>query len=333
MRRVALWAIALGLLVIPGHAAGGDGWTPLGVAHQSPLRLLFLQLAPEPPTLLPSGGFLLETRLVHTNTSLRELEPDASAAVDLEQFHPSLVVEYGLSPRLQVGAELPFLYSWEGFLDPVIHWVEERTGNLRFVRKIQPRNGFDYVVEKNGKTLMDVKRGDAGIGDLAFKAKGLLLEESTFMPAASIRAAVKFPTGEFDRGLGSGHPDVAVGFILGKRWGPVGVSLVGDWTKPLGNPFAGTGISVGPWVTGTVTVDVGITDRLSLFGLLRRVGSPYRSGGLHILTQEIWETAAGFTIVFSRQTQIQIGFVEDLFHSAEVSSDITLFVNVFLYRF
>ncbi len=333
MRRLSLWALILGVFAVPAHAAGGDGWIPLGVAHQSPLRLLFLQLAPESPTVLPPGGVIVGTRLVHTNTSLRELERDARAEIDLEQFHPSLVVEYGLTPRLQVGAELPFLYSWEGFLDPVIHWVEERTGHLRFVRKTQPTNGFGYVVEKNGETLMDVKRGDAGIGDLTFKAKGRLLEESTFLPAASIRAAVKLPTGDFDRGLGSGHPDVAVGLILGKRWGSVGLSLLGEWTKSLGNPFAGTGISVGPWVTGTITLDVGITDRLSLFGLLRRVGSPYRSGGLHLLTQEIWETSGGLTVMLSRQTQLQIGFIEDLFESAEVSSDITLFVNVLLYRF
>ena len=282
--------------------------------------------------MLQPGALAVSVRFSYTNTSLRELEPGTIAELDVEQFHPTVAVEYGVSRRLQLGAELPVLYSWEGFLDPLIQWVEKGTGNLRFVRKTQPINGFRYVLEKNGETLIDVKRGDAGLGDLIIKAKGLLVEESTLWPAVSVRAAVKLPTGELDRGLGSGHADVGVGLLLGKRWGPVGASLLGEWMRPLGNSFAGTGISVGSWWTGTFTMDVKMTDRLSIFGLLRRVGSPYR-GGLRLLNRTIWETAAGLNIAFSRETHLQIGFVEELFESAEVSSDITLFVNMIAYRF
>jgi len=269
----------------------------------------------------------------YTNTSLREIQPEIFAELDLEQFHPRVVVEHGLTSRLQVGAELPFLYSWEGFLDPAIRWVEGRTGNLRFVRRTQPTNEFRYFIETDRGPLLNVPRGTGGVGDLTVKAKMLLSEESPVWPAASLRGALKLPTGSFDRGLGSEHADVAVGFIVGKRWDLVGLMLLGEWTRPLGNPFAGSGISVASWVTATVAVDIGLGERLSLFGLLRRVGSPYRHGGLRLLNREIWETQAGFTVVLSRATQLQIGFIEDLFESAEVSSDFTVFVNLIAYRF
>ena len=332
MPRLALSVALLGLVASAGHVAGQERWTPLGVAHQSPLRLLFLQLPPEPPALLPPGALALAVRLVHTNTSLREHRSGISAEVDVEQFHPSVAVEYGVSPRLQVGAELPFLYSWEGFLDPAIRSVERGAGYLRFVRKTQPTNGFRYVLAKDGETLLEPGRDGAGVGDLTLKAKAAVVNESDPWPAVSWRGALKLPTGEFAQARGSGHPDVAVGLLAGKRWGPVGVSLLGEWTQPLGNPFAGTGISVRSWITGTLTLDIALTDRLGLFGSLRRVGSPYRRGGLRLLTEPIWETSAGVIVTLSRETELQIGFVEDLFASAEVSSDFTIFVNVITLR-
>jgi hypothetical protein len=61
----------------------------------------------------------------------------------------------------------------------------------------------------------------AGIGDAVLGVKYRLHDESRAAPALLAALAVRLPTGDADRGLGSPGADVTMLAVVGKRWGPV----------------------------------------------------------------------------------------------------------------
>ena len=70
---------------------------------------------------------------------------------------------------------------------------------------------FDYILKKDGRNALRGTSGAIGIGDIALSAKALLREEGELAPAIAGRFALKLPTGDEDRALGSGEVDVGLG--------------------------------------------------------------------------------------------------------------------------
>lgn len=66
-------------------------------------------------------------------------------------------------------------------------------------------------------------RARAGIGDTLLGAKYRLRHESPAAPAVLAALAVRLPTGDADRGLGSPGADVTMLAVAGKSWGPITV--------------------------------------------------------------------------------------------------------------
>jgi hypothetical protein len=76
---------------------------------------------------------------------------------------------------------------------------------------------------------------DSGIGDIIFRGRYYLVEESSFMPLVAITGRVKLPTADADRGLGTGEFDEGAGMELSKslanRWRTYlsgGYNIIGD---------------------------------------------------------------------------------------------------------
>lgn len=111
-------------------------------------------------------------------------------------------------------------------------------------------------------------RTRAGIGDAVLGAKYRLRHESPAAPAALAALAVRLPTGDADRGLGSPGVDVTMLAVAGKSWGPVtvhgnaGYTIVTDdrgadvWRLAASAEWA----AGGGWTLGAEIVsDVGAT--------------------------------------------------------------------------
>jgi hypothetical protein len=107
--------------------------------------------------------------------------------------------------------------------------------------------------------------GAVGIDDIAISAKALLRDESRWPPAVAARAALKLPTGDEDRALGSGEVDLGLGLAMEKTRGPARIYFNAGLTIPTGEPFAGTGVESLPmlsvvWQAGLME-DLNDTDR------------------------------------------------------------------------
>jgi Protein of unknown function (DUF3187) len=161
---------------------------------------------------------------------------------------------------------------------------------------------------------------------MAISAKTLLREEGQWAPAIAGRFALKLPTGDEDRAIGSGEVDLGLGLALEKTLGPVRLYFNRGLTIPTGNPFAGTGIDSAPMLSTFLTGEYRLTERFSLLVQLNGVTSPVRNTGLDI-DNPTFEILAGFNWALPGLPVVwQAGFMEDL-NDTNRTADFALFMS------
>ena len=115
-------------------------------------------------------------------------------------------------------------------------------------------------IDDNGVECIN---SENGFGDLTLNTKWQFLEETTWIPRQAIVPAIKFPTADKDKGLGSGEFDYDVTWIASKsfteKWGGhvnAGYSFIGE---PSGE-------DVGDIIHYGVALDYKIVDPLQWVG-------------------------------------------------------------------
>lgn len=306
----------------PEVVSGG----PFPIRSLSPIHLLFWQFTPERAQSLPRGAWNVRFDVVEANILARDRSGNDFYLFDFELTRTNLALQYGLLERLAIGLDIPLLYTWTGFLDNFIKEFEDFTGFRRNIRFELPQNRFVYRLQKDGTVALQGGSGAMGIGDIAFSTKALLYEEGQWLPAIAGRLALKLPTGDHDRALGSGAVDVGLGVALEKTLGPVQLYLNTGLTIPAGNPFSGTGIESIPTLASFLTGEYRLTERFSLLVQLNGVTSPIRNSGLDI-DNPSFEVLAGFSWGLPWYPVVwQAGLMQDI-NNTNRTADFALFTS------
>ncbi|MBI3329154.1 MAG: DUF3187 family protein [Nitrospinae bacterium] len=311
--------------VVPEHPnpiVGG----PFPIRSLSPIQLLFFQFIPERAVPIPRGAWNARVDVVDANILARGRRQDDFFRFDFELTRANLALQYGVFDRLGLELEIPVIYTWKGFLDDFIKGFERTTGFKRTIRFDRPQHLFAHVLEKNGDVVLQGQSGAVGLGDIAVSTKALLREEGPWAPAIAGRFALKLPTGDEDRALGSGELDVGLGLALEKTLGPARVYFNGGLTVPTGDPFARAGIDTAPMFSGFLTGEYRISERFSLLVQLNGVSSPLRHTGLDI-SKATFEILAGLSWVIPGTSLVwQAGLMQDLDNS-DRTADFALFTS------
>jgi uncharacterized protein DUF3187 len=299
---------------------------PFPVRSLAPVQSLYFQFTPERAVPLPHGMWNVRFDLVEANILARAEHQGDSFLFDFELTRANLALQYGLFDHLALSLEIPLMYTWKGFLDEPIKAFEEVTGFERKIRFDRPQHLFDYTLQKDGRDALRGTSGAVGIGDIAISTKALLRQEGQWAPAIAGRFALKLPSGEEDRALGSGEVDVGLGLTLEKTFGPVRLYANTGLTIPTGNPFAGTGIDSLPMLATFLTGEYLLTERFSLLVQINGVTPPIRNTGLDI-DRSTFEILFGFNWVIPGVPLVwQVGFMEDL-NDTNRTADVALFMS------
>ena len=194
---------------------------PLRLVNQQPVQLLFLQPFPDRAYVTPFRHVEVDLNVAVTNTLVGD-QQDFTVNLDLEMVRTVIALRYGVYPNFEVGLSLPIIYTYGGILDDFIHGVERlfTPGQERPLRKNQVVGAFTSQVSRGNRVFIQGQDDALGIGDIVLQAKAHLLHEQAWFPAVSLRAAVKFPSGDADRAFGSGEFDGSVGDPTAKEpWG------------------------------------------------------------------------------------------------------------------
>jgi hypothetical protein len=299
---------------------------PFPVRSLSPIQLLFFQFTPERAVPVSRGGWQLRFDIVDANILARDQREEDSFLFDFELTRANLALQYGVFDRLAIELEVPLLYTWKGFLDDFIKGFERVTGFKREIRVERPQHLFSYVLQKDGRAALKGASGAVGIGDIAISTKALLRDESRWSPAIAARAALKLPTGDEDRALGSGEVDVGLGLAMEKTLGPTRIYFNAGLTIPTGEPFAGTGIDSLPMFSAFLTGEYRLTERFSLLVQVNGISPPVRNTGLDI-DHASFEILAGLSWAIPGYPVVwQAGLMEDL-NDTNRTADFAVFTS------
>jgi hypothetical protein len=300
---------------------------PLRLVNQQPVQLLFLQPFPAPAEVTPFRHFDVDLNVALTNTVVGG-NTEFTADIDLEMVRTDLALHYGVSPNLEVGLTLPIIYTYGGILDRFILGVERLVTpkGERPLRKNQTAGAFAYQVSRGQRRFIQGQDDALGIGDVVLQAKAKLLHEHDWFPALSLRAAVKFPSGDPDRAFGSGEVDGGLGLLLQKTFRRFTFYVNADVTFP-GQAFNDVGVSLHPFFLGLFAIEFRVSRPVSLVLQVRGDTRPFHDT-INILDRRLLETDLGVNWALSRHLVLQAGLAQDQFNSACCAADVSFFLNL-----
>ena len=311
---------------------------PLPIRNLQPIHLLFFEFTPERAYALRKGRLQVRLDVTETNTLLDDTGKDPFFKADAEMTRVTGRFKYGLTRRLTLGLNVPVVYIHGGFLDGFVEAIERSIDRLRGDREAETANQVDIRLIDGGTTEIDVREDTFGVGDVSLEGLFQVLQETFWIPAVSIRLAVKFPTGEFNDLHGSGKFDGAAGVAIQKIWGRWSASAGGGVTLP-GNPFQSPRLKPDPILYGHFSLERLLSAEWSLGGQIKIVGGLMDLGAeesadpdtvlrVRPLTDRSYEINLGAKWAFRKNWLAQFGIVQDFKDSAAVDADFSLYFSL-----
>ncbi|MDA8165643.1 MAG: DUF3187 family protein [Desulfobacteraceae bacterium] len=231
LSRITLQLLFLCLLItlaMPGQAFSVE-ITPFQTFNQSPLVQIYGLPAAEPATTMHAGR--LGTRFsadVAKNFAIDET-PNESITLDGETYRITAAGRYGLTDRIEIGVDLPYLVETGGVLGAPIEWFHHVFGLAQDGRDEVPQNRLLFTYTRNGVERFNIHQGNEGFGDIRLFAAFQLYRSDHSRRAIALRSSLKLPSGDSGELHGSGAPDFSLWlsaaddhqFTLG-RWGVYG---------------------------------------------------------------------------------------------------------------
>ncbi len=248
--KLRMLALCLFLVLSPTTARAFEG--PLQVRNQFPL---FIGI--DPPYFESAiVQDAVSINLTHSSVYVIEEKQPWVVDMDLETTELNLRLKKKTSNSTEVGLDLPFLRTEQGFLDRPVAWIHETLGTGDYGRHNRPMNEFLYDIKYQGMPVIAPENGKAGLGDVRLTVKQIIRKGS---PIVSLLAGLELPTGDANLGFGNGSVDasfaVLVDFDMGKAYhGYVNVGgvfpgdLKGHQTIPLRDyAYGGFGVEAAWW--------------------------------------------------------------------------------------
>lgn len=230
--RILPW-LALSLILLAGSAAGADlAISPFQTGNRAPMTQIFGLPTPGHALVLPPGEHAAELALDTAQNYTHNSSGGESAFFDGETYRFNLNLRRGLTPRLEVGLDLPYLMHRGGFLDGFIEGWHDTFGLPQNGRDKAPRDRLRYSYIRNGKQEVLVDDHAQGIGDLRLNAAWQLARSTGDEPwGTALHAALKLPTGDSDDLLGSGSTDLSLWLSGNRTWrqGDSALALFGSF--------------------------------------------------------------------------------------------------------
>lgn len=222
-RMVCLLALLLSLPA-PGWASELE-ILPFQTANRSPVIEIFGLPGPGTAILLPPGGTSVELAAEATQNFAKNTKNGEVSFLDGETYRFNLSLRRGITSKLQLGLDIPYLMHREGFLDSFIYDFHDFFGLPQSGRDNFPKNQLLYSYERDGIQEILVDESAEGFGDIRLSAAWQLKRSESGPPrGSSLHVSLKLPTGDSDRLLGSGSTDLAFWWSGTHGWGGGGNS-------------------------------------------------------------------------------------------------------------
>ena len=326
------FALAVATVVLFHGAARAelDGYGPFPVRNFQLIQEMFLGMQGDRAKVLPKGALDIRVELAETSNIFNQTLTNVNAQIKVEQLRAGLFFRYGMTERLELAMEIPMYYRYEGFMNGMISQVERVTSGLSPARQALSKTNFVYNLSLNGQTTFSGGDGDLALGDITLYGKYQLVKEKDWVPAVSLRTAVKVPSGDSGRFFGSGHTNLGIGAAVEKRFGEKWF-VYGNFNGVFPTGSVST-IPTHPAVTAIGAVEYLFTPNFGFTAQFDYYSSFFRNTGTDILDGSVTEATFGFNYRLRPNVVWQVYGVENLDFVKGSAADFTLSTLV-TYRF
>lgn len=315
MMHYVKWSAILLLILSASPVRADQG--PLQLKNRFPLHLLFL--TPRPlPSRTPAGGNQ-ETSLAldYSPVYFSHSNQDWDFLIDLEMTTADLSFRYGLTSRMAVKVDLPFVSLNAGFLDRFLEGYHDTLGVANYGRQERPDNAFAYRVSHKGRTWIDAPAGTFELADLTLSAQWQALGGSNAQTwAGSLVLSLKVPSGNADHGMGSGQFDYGLFATADRRVGPLSFYLMTGVAVNHDPDTLGARIRTRPSYAWFGAIGYHYSDRATWWVQVNAYTSPIEETGISEVDQPAAELGLGLHYLVDRNWQIEFAFGEDLTRAA-----------------
>jgi len=211
LNRVFNTAILTVILLTPFHPAGAADIRAFHNVNQFAFKQIFALPSLDNSPLIEAGKWRINLNLNISN-SYDVSEGDNEQLVnDVETFHGSLLLNYGLRDNWQLSIEVPYISYAGGSLDDFIYdWHD--FSNISFSGRTEDNSDQLHISYAAGSTsFFEMQDHKSGLGDLRINGAYTRRWDKR---ALIFSSELKFPTGDFDKLTGSGGFDFSAGLTL-----------------------------------------------------------------------------------------------------------------------
>jgi len=234
--------------------------------------------------------------------------------MDMEVNRYNLNLKYGPLENLEFGLEIPYLVMSKGYLDGFIEGFEKSVGAKSVgARNNAEKRQFTYDIRHNDTRLIYLTSPASGLGDIAFTAKYMLLDDMEYLPRASVRGGVKFPTASKNKYLGSGKFDAGVGILLDKSFSRL-FTYFNFNTVFINKPDFLDELKMDHYIiSGMLGLEYCFTEKFSSIIQGTFHSTPYPKTGTFPLDNTAGEAALGLNYQFTANSNWHIAVVENIY--------------------
>lgn len=175
----------------------------LPLRNHNPILQVFGLPPFQTSTIAAEGAWDFDIGFDLTNDADYANESNQLLIIDGESQVLSISLRRRVMDKLELGVEVPFVRHSGGFLDGTIKDWHDLLGLSNSTRP-GPNDQLYYYYELDGVALLDFSESESGIGDVRLSA-------AIPLKSFTIRAGVKFPTGDAEKLTGSGASDFSLG--------------------------------------------------------------------------------------------------------------------------
>jgi hypothetical protein len=198
VRRALPVLVLLLVLLTAARPAQSEGFQgPLNIRNSHPLILA----VGSPSMESARGGDSVSLLFTYSSTHLVDESPDWKFGIDLETSVLEVKLRKLLGKTLEASLDIPLISHTDGFLDGFLDAYHGAFGFRDYGRSERPMNEFLFEVFREGKEVMRGESGRIGFGDLRVGLKKVVYSQD---PYVSVYGFLSLPTGNPDRGFGSG---------------------------------------------------------------------------------------------------------------------------------
>lgn len=319
-------------LLIPALLQAADmESTPFRTTNQSPLVVIQPLPADSSSVITPKGRFASSFTFDLASNYSRASSANETVLLDGESYRWTLATRYGLTDKVEVGIELPWVMHGGGFLDSFIIGWHDTFGLPQGGRDSAPKNRLRYSYANSGGQRILVKSSGSGIGDIVLTGGIKLYEEKSpaLHDTVALRSTVKLPSGDSDnlRGSGAVGGTVSLCGALNRftEWGSVGIfGSAGGMLSAKGKVLAEQQESSA--LFGTLGLGWGPASWISFKLQLNANSRLYNSSSLAEIAKPAFMLVTGGALKFPGDYQLDIGVSEDV--SVGTASDVALHLGL-----